>query len=191
MILELGIGSLMLYNYFNSQNANSQNPEWTRFDALFEKYALKYQVPSSWLKAIALNESDLGRAKSVAVGIKNPENIEGSKSSDGKSWGLMQVTLATARALDPSATQAKLNNPEYSIDLGARVVRDNMNSVAKFVSKADPRYVEFVIKSYNQGPTHSRNEFFGKPSNPSWQDHVQKYWAKFLRNFELVKKGSL
>lgn len=190
MIIETVL-TTMAINYFSKDNSSSKDPDWVRFDALFEKYGLKYQVPSSWLKAIALNESSLGKAKSVALGLREPNNIEGSKSSDGLSWGLMQVTLTTARALDPMATQAKLNNPEYSIDLGARVVRDNMVAVAKFLPKSDPRYIEFVIKAYNEGPNHAKNEYLGKPSNPKWQAHVQEYWSRFKRNLELVKQGAL
>lgn len=190
MILELGVLGYMAVNYFSKENAKSDNQEWTRYDALFEKYALKYQVPSSWLKAIALNESNLGKAPSVALGLRDPENVEGSKSSDGLSWGLMQVTLTTARSLDPSATQVKLNNPEYSIDLAARIVRDNMKSVMSFLPLNDPRYIEFVIKSYNEGPGHAKNEYLGKPSNPKWQAHVQEYWSQFKINLDLVKKGA-
>lgn len=157
------------------------------FDALFVKYGDKYSVPPTWLKAIAMNESSLGTAKSVAIGMANPKDIENSKSSDGKSWGLMQVTLATAKKLDPAATEEKLNSPEYSVDLAAKLCANNMRAFSKF----DDRYIEWVIKSYNQGVNHTLNERAGKPSNPSWQAHVQEYWARWQRNLEKAKESML
>lgn len=161
--------------------SNSSN--WTKYDALFEKYGRQFGVPWTWLKAIALNESNLGLAPSVAHGLRYPADIEKSKSSDGLSWGLMQVTIKTARALDPSATEVKLNNPEYSIKLAAQLVGQNI----KMFDRSNARYVEAVIKSYNQGPTHTRNELAGRISNPQWHDHVKEYWARFQRNLKLVK----
>lgn len=153
---------------------------WTEFDGLFKKYGLKYDVPWQWLKAIALNESSLGSHPSVAEGIRNPSNIEGSKSSDGKSWGLMQVTLATARDLDFSATAEKLNNPEYSVNLAA----DYLNRLAGKFSQVDVRYVEWVIKSYNQGPGNTMKEKSGQSSG-----FAQAYWERFQRNLERVYGG--
>ncbi len=45
--------------------------QWTRFDALFKKYAAQFRIPQwQWLKAIAINESSLGLARSVAYGMK-------------------------------------------------------------------------------------------------------------------------
>lgn len=160
---------------------------WTKYDALFEKYGRQFGVPWTWLKAIALNESNLGLAPSVAHGLKNPTDIQKSKSSDGLSWGLMQVTIKTARALDPTATETKLNNPEYSIKLAAQLMGQNM----KMFDRSNARYIEAVIKSYNQGPTHTKNELAGRISNPSWHDHVQEYWSRFQRNLKLVKDKML
>ena len=70
---------------------------WTEYDSLFKKYGAEYNIDWRWLKAICLNESNLGKAKSVMIGLENPRDIENSKSSDGKSWGLMQVTVPTAK----------------------------------------------------------------------------------------------
>lgn len=161
--------------------SNSSN--WNKYDALFDKYGRQFGVPWTWLKAIALNESNLGLAPSVAHGLRFPADIEKSKSSDGLSWGLMQVTIKTARALDPTATEVKLNNPEYSIKLAAQLVDQNM----RMFDRSSARYVEAVIKSYNQGPTHTKNELAGRISNPAWHDHVLEYWARFQRNLKLVK----
>lgn len=153
---------------------------WTKFDALFKKYGTKYGVDWQFLKAIALNESSLGTAKSVARGFENPYDIEGSKSYDGLSWGLMQVTVKTARDLDPFATEIKLNNADYSIDLAAKYLA---RLQAMFL-RDDPRWLEWTIKSYNQGPGNSKKERDGKI-----QGYAEEYWQRFQRNLNRVKEG--
>lgn len=146
---------------------------WTRFDDLFKKYGPPNGVDWKNLKAIALNESDLGRAKSVALGMLDPMNIEGSKSSDGLSWGLMQVTLKTARGLDSSATEEKLNNPEYSVRLASIYLKQ----LQGMFNPLETRYREWVIKSYNQGPGNTRKERAGEIAG-----YAQEYWNRFQRN---------
>lgn len=157
----------------------SNSDSFTRFDDLFRKYANLYSVPFYWLKAIAMNESSLGEAPSVKRGINDPTNIEGSKSSDGKSWGLMQVTLTTARDLDPSATQVKLNNPEYSVKLAAQYLR----KLSGMFSVVDTRWEEWVIKSYNQGPGNTRKEIAGAGGG-----YAEEYWLRWQRNRRLIRE---
>jgi len=156
---------------------SSAPANWTRFDSLFQKYGQIYSVPWTWLKAIALNESSLGAEKSVARGIASPNDIEGSKSYDGLSWGLMQVTIKTARGLDPKATEAKLNDPDYSVQLAARY----LSQLSTQFSRLDLRYMEWVIKSYNQGPGNTRKEI------ASGKGYADEYWARFKRNLEKVE----
>lgn len=185
--LLLGLPAIFLLKPKSAGAAVSENLSTQKYDALFKKYGLKYGVNWHWLKAIAMNESNLGRAPSVAEGLKNPFNIEGSKSSDGLSWGLMQVTIKTAKSLDPTATEVKLNNPEYSIDLASKLTAQHM----KMFNSKDKRYVESVIKSYNQGPTHTKNEMNGVNSNPTWKLHVNEYWARFQRNLQKIENGEV
>jgi membrane-bound lytic murein transglycosylase MltF len=181
-----GVAGLM---YFFSQTAaggeyiqateDSVAPEltdWNRFDVLFQQYGASHGVDWQWLKAFALNESNLGRDKSVALGIEHPSDIENSKSSDGKSWGLMQMTIKTARGLDSSATEEKLNDPDFSIDLSARYIAQLMG----MFSSSDERYVEWVVKSYNQGPGNTKKEM------KTGVSYAQEYWDRWLRNYNRV-----
>lgn len=150
---------------------------WTQYDALFKRYAQIYGVEDwHWLKAIALNESSLGKAKSVARGLEAPWDIEGSKSYDGKSWGLMQVTMATGKWLDPSCTEEKLNNPEYSVKLAADLFARNQKTFNRYES----RWLEWVVKSYNQGSGNTKKEIAGGPG------YANEYWDRFNRNLERV-----
>lgn len=148
---------------------------WTQFDNLFQHWGQVYSVQWQYLKAIALNESNLGRAESVAIGLENPSDIDNSKSSDGLSWGLMQVTIKTARGLDPNATEEKLNNPNYSVKLAAQLFSQNQEQFNRF----DDRWLEWVVKSYNQGAGNTKKERDGKI-----QGYAQEYWERFQRNFE-------
>lgn len=161
--------------------------KWTRFDDEFKKAAQKYQVSWEWLKAIALNESSLGEESSVARGLATPGDIEGSKSSDGLSWGLMQVTLKTAKQFDPLASPEKLNDPKYSIDMSARVISDNIRYFKIRLGDSNPRFFEMVIKAYNTGPLNAFNETKGIFTK--WTPHVQEYWERFQRNLERVRNG--
>ncbi len=149
---------------------------WGRWDYYFKLSGEKWNIDWRWLKAIAMNESSLGTNKSVAMGLANPKNVAGSASSDGKSWGLTQVTLRTARDMDPSVTAQKLNIPEYSIDLCARYVAQ----LKKLFSITDPRYVEWVIRSYNAGPSAIKKEIT-KPTGLA-----DEYWRRFKNNLDII-----
>ncbi len=150
---------------------------WTKFDHLFKTYGAKYNVDWKILKAIAMTESSLGTNKSVALGLANPKNVAGSASSDGKSYGLMQVTLRTAKDLDLLVTPEKLNNAEYSVDLAAKYV----SQLKKIFRTPDVRYLEWVIKSYNSGTNNVKKEMKGEI-----QGFANEYWRRFKNNYDVI-----
>jgi len=150
---------------------------WTRFDSLFKKYGEIYGVEWKWLKAFALVESDLGRHPSVRHGILHPSDVLKSQSSDGLSWGLMQVTVRTARDLDPNATAEKLNDPEYSINLAARYIKQ----IKRHFARLDPRFLEWVVKSYNQGPGRTQKEMAQLSAG-----FADTYWTKWQVQYKHV-----
>lgn len=161
-------------------SAGAPLPSWTQYDSLFQKYGQANDVDWTWLKAFALNESNLGQASSVAEGIANPSDIDGSTSSDGKSWGLMQMTVSTAQGLDGSATPQKLNNPDYSVNLAARYVED----LKGYFDESNPRFLEYVVKSYNQGPGNTQKEIAGTGGG-----YANTYWSRFQTNLTKVQGG--
>lgn len=178
MILE----GLLILAAVNMAKKKDIGATWSLWDVDFKREAAKYPGQDwRWLKAIALNESTLGLESSVALGLREPNNIEGSKSQDGKSWGLMQVTLTTARDLDASASEAKLNNPQYSIALAARYLPRIERMLAPAITRAHPRFLEFLIKSYNQGAGNSLKEYRGQSSG-----FAKEYWERFQRNLARV-----
>lgn len=152
--------------------AVTSNGDWfTRWDSLIKQKAKKYSLPWRWIKAIAMNESMLGTAKSVARGLAAPTDVEGSKSSDGKSWGIMQLTLPTARDMVGALIQpAYLNDPENSFELGARYLRKMYD-----LGKGDR---EFMVRAYNGGPGY-KNTVLGQTMTPV-------YYAKFVTNLNTI-----
>lgn len=139
-----------------------------QWDNLFRRYGARFGVPWRWLKAICIIESSLGKNPRVARGLASPTDAEGSKSSDGKSWGLMQLTLATARGLEGgSITVADLNNPERSVQLAAELLRQLIDTFG-----IENR--ESIIRAYNGGPR------FGSATIP--------YYNKFIAALADVMK---
>lgn len=188
MILVLVLGALLLVSVSKGADVvdylDEKTDAWTRFDFLFKKYGSQYNIPWQWLKAFCLVESDLGRAKSVALGMREPSNIEGSKSSDGKSWGIMQVTLRTGSDFDKSITVEKLNDPVYSVEIACKYISWTINFLNKSsISQSNPRWIEAVVKSYNQGVGNTVNEFSGK------KGYANEYWLKWQKQLKRVIEG--
>ena len=98
-----------------------------------------------------------------------------SKSSDGKSWGLMQVTLATARQFESAVTPVALNNPEVSVRLAAKYIA--------WVKRNYSPDLEFVVRAYNGGPAWQKTVL-----GPAW---TLAYWNKFKINYEKAKADGI
>jgi len=146
----------------NSPGAQKFGDAWFKYDMYFKKAAADYDVPFNWLKGIAIIESSLAT---------DPLTSAGAVSSDGKSWGIMQVTLTTAQDLDGDASVDKLNNPAYSIDLAGKYL-----SQLSDMFNGDERK---VIMSYNQGPGNTQK---GKT-------FAAGYYTKFLGAVTLLNGG--
>lgn len=170
--LIIGIGIILYSKQAKGAETVSTNPD-SRFDSLFIKYGTMYNIDPKELKAIATIESSLGRAKSVARGLVAPSDIEGSKSTDGLSWGIMQVTIPTARDYDSTATAEKLNDPDYSVKIAAR----HLSKLHSLFNRSDARYQEWVIKSYNQGQGNTKREIAG------YVGYANGYWLKYLNAY--------
>lgn len=145
MIQYIAFGAIALVAVMRGQNMNETKEKvtsWNRWDTLIKTESVKYGVDWQVVKAIMIIESDLGRAPSVAYGMKNPEDAEKSKSSDGKSWGLMQLTLNTARMFESMVTVKGLNDPETSVRIACKYIA--------WLQKKNPSH-EFIARGYNGG----------------------------------------
>jgi soluble lytic murein transglycosylase-like protein len=170
MIYLLGV-ALVAIIFTGSEIAKLQDKP--SYDDLFKKYASRYGLDWKMLKAIAIIESRLGDERSVKNGISNPKDIENSKSYDGLSWGLMQVTISTASDYDPSVTAEKLNNPEYSVKIASQYLAD----LKKLFSQYD-RVSEYMVKSYNQGQGNTLKEIAMKGGH-----FADAYFLKYLNAY--------
>lgn len=143
ILIIFGLGLFFMSQSLQNNDDDKVKPDWfNKFDQTFKLIGEKYLIDWKILKAISLKESTLGTHPRVKRGLEFPKDIEGSKSEDGLSWGLMQMTLKTAKDYDQLATPEKLNNPYYSIDLSARHLKGLMR---KFTNERD------YIMAYNQG----------------------------------------
>jgi len=150
---------------------------WTKWDGLFKFCGSQHGIDWKVLKAIAMNESSLGTNKAVAIGLADPKNVMGSVSQDGKSWGLTQMTIKTAKDYDMLVTPEKLNMPSYCVDLTAR----HLSRIMKAFNSTDLRFTEYYVRAYNCGVQGLRNELQGKSL-----DRSSEYWRRFQQHLLLV-----
>jgi soluble lytic murein transglycosylase-like protein len=152
------------------------------YDSLFKFYAQLYNLDWKMLKAIAYVESRIGLDKRVRRGIENPNDIENSKSFDGKSWGIMQTTITTSRDYDPSITEAKLNNPETSIKIAAQHIA--------FLKKRYPQFSERdIVMSYNHGQGNQLSYIQKEKAGTLGLNEFvagRDYYKKYLKAKELI-----
>lgn len=148
---------------------------WSKWDVLMKSQCDEFEVPWLWMKAIMIDESSLGLNPRVARGLIQPDDVEGSVSEDGKSWGLLQLRPETARDFDIIANAQKLNNPDYTIRIGAKLLRR--------LYKAEGGVEEFVIKSWNEGQGAANRERVGLSSG-----HADEYWRRYLLNKDLISQ---
>lgn len=146
---------------------------WNKFDDDFLTWANCYSIPARWLKGICLNESSLGT---------NPRVVQGIASEDGLSYGIMQITLATAADLaDKLVTPEELNDPTFSIRYAALYLsrlKTTFNNIE-----------ENVIRAYNEGPGKRKKVLAGLAT--SSQINID-YWARYQRwQTYITQKGGL
>ena len=154
----------------------------TTWDALFIQYGSAHGIDWKILKRISYLESSLGLNPRVKKGLENPSDIEGSTSTDKKSWGLMQTTIATARDYEANITARDLNNPATSVRIASKHLARLKRSYSKF-SERD------LIMSYNHGEG-NQMRFLEKEANKtlSVSEYVagRTYYSKYLKAKELI-----
>lgn len=178
MIEGLAFTALLLYMGYRSPEAQAAiRPmlnDWNKFDDRFKYHAALNGFGdlgggvAGWeaLKAIALNESDLGR---------DPYAQPGVWSRDGKSRGLMQLILPTANDFE-AVTPDDLDNPEISIRIAAKFFAQNWRRFRPSL--------EYTIKAYNQGGGATAKEMRGEIAG-----HAAEYWNRFQRNLKTVQEN--
>lgn len=155
----------------NAEAAVSSNDAFNQYDEYYRNFGKQFKVPWRWIKAIAIVESNQGAARTVAYGLANPTDVDGSRSFDGLSWGVMQVTLSTARWLEGQQLQVPyMNVAENSIRIGAKYLA---YLVSQFGYDS-----EKVSRGYNGGPTYFKRV--------TANANTLIYWGKFKTALETV-----
>ena len=170
-------GAALLLGYSGKLNKMEKTDDNSKLlDEYFKEASKVYSVPYDMMRAICMNESSYGKAYSVKKGMMNPNDVEGSKSDDGLSWGVMQMTLRTAKDFDISVTPQKLNNPKYSIDLAAKFLRSLR---LQFKNERD------IVMAYNQGAGNQKKFIeMEKKGNLLMTQFLQArmYYERYLSN---------
>ena len=144
----------------------------------------KYQAP------IMLSAQKYGVPPELIMGhIKqesgfNPSAYRGEPQINDASYGMMQMLLKTAKGLDPNATVEKLYTPEYSIDLGTRLIAQN---IKKYGNIPD------AIAAYNAGipRKNEKGEYVNSKGVTNVQfyvNQVTKYTNQYAEWFKAGKK---
>ena len=130
-ILWWALGAGFLYLIFKGVSVIvGSNEKLTRqYDSLFIKYANEYGLDSKMLKAIALNESTLGKNKAY--------------EPKGGTTGLMQIKLSTAQDFFKNLTAIELDKDEVQIKTASAFLASLKKQFAGDEMK--------IVMSYNQG----------------------------------------
>lgn len=166
------LGLILLGVLVFKEARGAMDDSFFEYDEFFKRYGRMYKVPWRLVKAIALNESDLGRAESVKHGILHPGDVQLSASFDKLSWGIMQTTLSTARMMEGMiVTEAYLNVPENSIRIGTKYL--------KWLMERNGGDEEKTVRGYNGGPGYMKTRL-----GPSM---TLVYWGRYLKNKAIIQ----
>jgi len=124
-----------------------------KYDDMFYTASELYDVPFTWLKAIAGAESDW-----------NPNAYSAEPQINDGSWGLMQLLYRTAYALGYRGEPSGLYDPETNINLGAKLIAENISRFGKDFTR--------VYSAYNSG---SPTAYQTNASVASHVDRAKRY----------------
>lgn len=137
---------------------------WTKYDVSFQAVSAFYEYPWSWLKALCLNETLLGTDTFYVA--------HGQGSSDGKSSGIMQLTIPTASDVAGIAVTAdELRDDNFSIEIAGKYLHQ-----LYVMFSGDERK---TIMSYNQGPGNTTKG----------HEYAANYYDRWLRWKLKVESG--
>lgn len=158
-------------------------------DKIFCLMAKKYQIPKLILKAIGIVESSLNpRAYRYEPGLWNamksmPEWANRNGEEVAASYGIMQLLYTTAKGLGwPEGDVEDLYNPVINIELGAKLMRQNLDNV--LYRRLHIKYglwpLAIALARYNGGAAGNPSEL-GKLRNFSYVMKVMREWEKLVQ----------
>ncbi len=131
----IGGGAITAALAFERRMIRIQNRNIDESVALVNEIAPKYGVSRQMVLGIISKESSFN---------PNARNLTGKDGVRGGAWGLMGMTLETARGIVKDATAESLLDPRYNLTLGIA-----------YLAKQQQRFgndTDLVIAAYNRGP---------------------------------------
>lgn len=155
---------------------------WTRentFDAAIAAASLKYRVPVAVIKAVIAHESGFNpRAKRAEAPRSSLPPTPDHPAGGDESRGLMQLLIRTARLLGYKGHPDGLYDPATSIELGTRLLADNLRSAERRGGGLPD-----ALSQYNGGyrPTlgFGKRKADGKFGNQPYVDRITGYVKYF------------
>ncbi len=112
---------LMLSSILNAGELSQTVQRLKKYDSIFKKYALKYNVPKEILLSVALTENE-----------KVDPNAIRHNSNGTVDRGLMQINSIWIKELpELHLTAEKLKNPEVSIQVAAYILSKHIKNKGK------------------------------------------------------------
>lgn len=129
---------------------------------------VKHGLPGVWGVAIARHESAF---------IPSAANLVGKDGDRGGAWGLCQVTLRTARDLDPNITHQDLLVPGTNADIAARICAE--------ANGRRPGSLVDVLARYNSGVPYAQCP---KKTRETYIPRVLRFVSQYAGYAERIEK---
>ncbi len=139
-----------------------------KYDDFFYAASETYDVPFTWLKAIAGAESDW-----------RPDAYRYEAGINDASYGLMQILYRTAYALGYRGDPSGLYDPQTNINLGAKLIQENIQRFGSSFEK--------VYSAYNSG---SPTKYLTNADVASHVDRARRYLAEVEQSTVVVEGDS-
>lgn len=141
---------------------------WTRedeFDSIVQAKAQKYAVPAALIKGVIAQESAF-----------KPDALREEPQINTRSRGLMQLLETTANALGYRGPTVELHDPEKNIELGTKLLAQNLK-------QANGNW-DVAISAYNAGfskirPWDAKRKRGGRMINEDYVRRVRGNWEYF------------
>lgn len=130
------------------------------FDDIIAKYALRFNVPEVWIKAVIRTESNF-----------DPEAYRAEPQIQDASYGLMQLLYGTARGLGFTGSANDLYDPDTNIRLGTQLLSDLQKRYGDDFRR--------IYSAYNSG----------NPDRWQTSSQVRANVERALRNLEYIIKN--
>jgi len=190
LIQNSGIASknIFYYIYLQTQVNNAQGNYGSSVNLAVQNFRAIYQYsnfiplifPNYYFEAVNLAAKKTGVSPALIYAIIRQESaFNRGAISSASAYGLMQLTVPTARGYDPDATREKLLDASYNIDLGSQ-------NIAKLMKRFNGNILK-VAAAYNAGPGAVAR---WEKENPNLLDRqipyqeTQNYVRKIINNYD-------